>query len=270
MRHLPIFARQRARQTIATFGVCLLFFISTAGATAFAEGRAGHGDDHGYGDYTYRQNVVRVINHSHGETEVRGEVQFNRFRGTSAHALNKAYGYSSCVGCTTIAVALQINLVSPRATTVHLEDVAIAQNYRCQNCTTVALALEFSVVGDPTLSAPEDINEQIAWMNHQFTMISRDHKMSLATAEQRVGAVVSRFVALTNQLTGPQNTAGVRSATPHATPQLKYDRKETNAYTSPNTAPLLAYMTGGTPSAPGTSGTPIADAGFAGVRTVAA
>src|SRR5438270_17989 len=100
-------------------------------------------------------NVVQVVNRVDGRLNVRGRVDFNIITGPTVRPVNAAYAYSSCNGCQTLAVALQINLISMTATDIRPVNLSKAINYSCHDCLTVADAVQYTIaVADPEKVEP--------------------------------------------------------------------------------------------------------------------
>jgi hypothetical protein len=144
-----------------------------------------------------RTNVVQVRNHKNQRLAFSGRAQLNGFDGRTAVATNRANAYSSCVGCTSIAVALQLDLVGPRTTRIAVHNDAVAVNYRCMGCTTIAVAIQYVVTWDDA-SRLSSLEHQVDQMNWAFQAISRDHNISVADAVARANAIMAQFVSLAN------------------------------------------------------------------------
>ena len=83
-------------------------------------------------------NIVQVINHADGHFRVDGKIKVNQIPGPNAGPKNVAFAYSSCTDCQTMAVALEINLISTTARNIQPLNQAVAVNYRCTRCVTYA------------------------------------------------------------------------------------------------------------------------------------
>src|SRR5689334_19016047 len=58
------------------------------------------------------KNIVTQINRTDNRLRIKGNIQLNRIPGPNVEPINLAFAGSSCTGCQTYAVALQINLIS--------------------------------------------------------------------------------------------------------------------------------------------------------------
>src|SRR4051794_24743358 len=103
---------------------------------------------------------------------------------------------TTCTGCDTLAVALQLNFASKDAGYVAPQNVAVAANGSCKSCVTIAKAVQvFFTVDDPT-NIPPEISDAIRAMNAELVAISTEREATIAQAEARVDAVIARFLAL--------------------------------------------------------------------------
>ncbi len=107
-------------------------------------------------------------------------------------AQNTAAAYSSCEDCRTVAVAIQVVLVSGDVGTVTPENEAVALNFDCTECETLARAfqfvygdgqeLEFTKEGKKRLhdlkKRVQDLKHRddlsIAQLNHELTLVARE------------------------------------------------------------------------------------------------
>lgn len=160
-----------------------------------SETRSGHDRSGGGGD-----NFVQVVNRKDDRLRVRGSIQINHIEGDNVSPLNEALAYSQCDGCQTIAVALQIDLVSRDATSVTPQNYAYAINYQCTGCTTVARALQYVIPVDDPDQVPDEVRELQRRMDAELRQASRDPHETLDEAEARVDTVVGQFQDLANSL----------------------------------------------------------------------
>lgn len=160
------------------------------------ETTSGYEGGHGGGG----SNVVQVINRKDDRLRVRGSIQINHIPGEDVSPLNEAVAYSECDGCQTIAVALQIDLVSRDATNVTPQNYAYAINYQCTSCTTVARALQYVIPVDDPNQVPDEVRELQRRMDAELRQAAHDPRETLDQAEARVDTVVSQFQDLANSL----------------------------------------------------------------------
>ena len=141
-------------------------------------------------------NVVIATNHQDGNVVVQGRVRVNRVPGEVAAPLNMAMAQATtCHGCVTFAVALQLDFASTDARYIAPQNVAVATNGACDGCVTVAKAVQvFYTIDDPTQIPPE-ISAQIRDLEHELTLIAADHSITMTDAEARIDSVIARFLA---------------------------------------------------------------------------
>jgi hypothetical protein len=162
------------------------------------------------------KNEVRVVNQTDGRLTIRGNVDFNRIPGPNVEPVNLAYATSSCIDCQTIAVALQINLISRTATRIAPQNAAIAINQRCTRCVTVARALQYTYQVDDPQQTPQEVSDLLREMDRTLNEISQDKGISLSEAESRIDAVIAQFRQLATSL-NDQRSEDTKSGDP-ATP----------------------------------------------------
>lgn len=139
------------------------------------------------------RNIVTVVNRTDNRLRMRGNIQLSRSLGSTAEPVNFAGAYSSCTDCQTIAVALQIALISTHATVIAPRNSAVAINFSCTRCVSVARAIQYVVQVDDPHEVPNDVSELMREMNRELRSIASDRSVTLAQAEARIEAVISRF-----------------------------------------------------------------------------
>lgn len=163
------------------------------------------------------KNVVLVQNLNDGRLQVRGNVQLGRIPGPTAAPVNLARAYSSCVDCQTLAVALQIDLVTAGTHQAAPENAAVALNYDCTDCHTVALALQYVLTVDDPTQVPDEANRLMARMHQELAALQGDPNLTLGDAEARVFAVIAEFEDLRANLS-QQRDETVDTTSPGASP----------------------------------------------------
>src|SRR5438477_3637346 len=104
-------------------------------------------------------NIVQVINHADSHFRMDGKVKLDQIPGPNAGPKNEAIAFSSCTGCQTMAVALQINLISPEARNIQPLNKGSAVNYRCTSCVTYGRAIQYDIQVVDTSQIPSDVRE---------------------------------------------------------------------------------------------------------------
>jgi putative peptide zinc metalloprotease protein len=88
-------------------------------------------------------NSAVAVNEKDGSSVFDVAFQIRRVSSGVVDQTNTAVSYASCESCQTVAIAIQIVLVSGDADTVTPTNTAIAINDQCTTCETVALAYQF-------------------------------------------------------------------------------------------------------------------------------
>jgi hypothetical protein len=186
--------------------LCLVPLVAVLGATGFvlAPGAGAPAlaqtTDPGSGQGGGAKNVVVLQNRVDGRLTTRSQVQLNRIPGPTAGPVNLASGESSCTDCQSLAVALQIDLISRTARSITPENAATAVNSGCMRCYTVARALQYVIQVDDPTQVPPEVTQLIQAMNRELTAIQADPTLSLDQAEARINAVLAQFVDLAQSL----------------------------------------------------------------------
>jgi hypothetical protein len=142
-------------------------------------------------------NIVIAINQADGHVVVRGNEKVNRLPGNVAAPVNFAMAQANtCIGCQTLAVALQLDFASHDARYIAPHNAAVAVNSACDGCVTVAKAVQvFFTVEDPA-HIPSEISDMIRDVDRELSDISTDRAVTITQAEARVDAIIARFLAL--------------------------------------------------------------------------
>jgi putative peptide zinc metalloprotease protein len=152
-------------------------------------------------------NIVQVINQADNQLRVAGHIQLDRIPGPNAQPVNLADAVSTCTNCQTLAVALQVALISTSAQIVIPQNAAVAVNANCTHCTTVALAYQYDIsVSDPT-QVPSEVNQLMAQLKQELAAIQSDPTLTLDEALARVQVVIAQYQDLANSLSVKQDEA---------------------------------------------------------------
>ena len=138
-------------------------------------------------------NIVIANNNTDGRLAIRSNVQVMSEPGMIAAPQNFAFARASCVGCQTLAVALQLNFAGTDARFVAPQNVAVAANDACTDCTTIAIAFQvFLPLDDPT-TAPAGVQDAMREFNAELRAVSTDPDITLWEAEARIVSIVQLF-----------------------------------------------------------------------------
>ena len=161
-------------------------------------------------------NIVQVINHGDGHFRMDGKVKLNQIPGPNAGPKNEAFAYSSCTDCQTMAVALEINLISTRARNIQPLNEAVAVNYLCTRCVTYARAIQYDIQVDDPQQVRSDVRDLMRQMDAAIHHIKTSHETFLQALAE-VNAVIGEFNELGIYLMDKQLTA-TEPTTPGAGP----------------------------------------------------
>ena len=189
-------------------------------------------------------NFVQVDNKQDGKVSVAARVQLNTMRSDSISPVNVAFARATCVGCRTMAVALQLNLYPTSAHVVTPANAAVAVNAGCTGCITIARALQYDIPVDDPTQVPSDVRRLVAQMRQELAAISSDNGIDIYAADQRVSAVIAQFKTLAATLNdrrevrtdtdSPTPTPGVL---PSVTPTPAPPASSTPAPSTPSSSP---------------------------------
>jgi putative peptide zinc metalloprotease protein len=166
---------------------------------AFSEG-IGPGGGGGGGN-----NAVNAHNEEDGRLRIKASIQLNNITAPTVGSRNSARAWSSCVDCTTLAVAMQINLIDRNARRVVPQNAAIAINYACSSCRTVALSYQYVLSVDDPRETPRDVEELVRTMDRELRRAARDDDLAAAIA--RIDAVIADFHELAAGLSEERDEA---------------------------------------------------------------
>ena len=161
-------------------------------------------------------NIVQVINHADGHFRVDGNIKLNQIPGPNAGPKNVAFAYSSCTDCQTMAVALEINLISTSARNIQPLNQAVAVNYRCTSCVTYARAIQYDIQVDDPHQVRSDVRDLMQQMDATLKHIKSSHETFLQALDD-VNAVIAEFKGLGTYLKD-QHDMATDPMTPGASP----------------------------------------------------
>ncbi|HEY7589469.1 MAG TPA: hypothetical protein VH723_00610 [Candidatus Limnocylindrales bacterium] len=183
------------------------------------------------------RNIVRVNNHRDDDLKIKASAQLNRISRDRAAPVNYAKAYSSCVGCQTIAVALQINLIKRGTPIVEPFNAAVAINYECTRCVTVAIAYQYNLSVDDPKATPQEVRRLVKDMDKELRSISRDKRIGVLEAAERLDAVIARFVTLAEELKASEDVAREGTSEDADAPATPPPPEESPAADEPTPAP---------------------------------
>lgn len=162
------------------------------------------------------RNAIKLCSRKDDRLRVKGRVQLNRISSNTVQPRNESLAWARCTDCSTISVALQMNLVPKGATTVSPANKAVAYNYECTRCRTFAVAYQYVHQVDNPREVPENVRRLVNDMNREIRAISaEDRRITVAEAAQRLDAVIAQFNEL-NQGLQTQRDEATEATSPGA------------------------------------------------------
>jgi putative peptide zinc metalloprotease protein len=154
---------------------------------------AGARADEGGGD-----NLAIAINTKDGASLFKFAFSIKKVAGDVVDNTNAAVAYASCTDCRTIAIAIQIVLVTGDPSVVTPENIALAINDQCTLCETMASAYQFVFGGgDVPLRFTHEGRKQLGEIRNAFRdLMKESDQLTLAEVDARVEALVNRLRAV--------------------------------------------------------------------------
>jgi hypothetical protein len=152
---------------------------------------------------------VRVHNPNGGDLAVRTSLDVNHIHGPSAAPLNCAAALNgntgavdgfACVGCQSIAVALQINVIGRDTPRFGPRNVATARNVRCDGCVAIAIAIQHTVQVEDTDQLPQRSDTLRRAIDRKAFELHSNHGLSAEEAAAQVIDVLNQFNDLVTQI----------------------------------------------------------------------
>jgi putative peptide zinc metalloprotease protein len=139
-----------------------------------------------------QDNSAVAVNTKDGSSLFKLAFSIKQVGGEVVDQTNAAVAYSNCTECQTVAIAIQVLIVTAEnPDVVTPTNLAIAVNENCDTCTTMALAYQF-VVGGAGLELTAKGRQELARIRHELLLLG---KQGLSAAEIR-----DRTQALVDQL----------------------------------------------------------------------
>jgi putative peptide zinc metalloprotease protein len=181
----------RARLAVAA----LILALAAGGGLAIAQ--SAHGD-----------TSAVAVNTKDNSSVFKLAFQIRRVAGGTVDDQNAAVAYASCDACRTVAVSIQVLLISGDTSTFTPANYAIAINQNCTLCDTLAFAYQFAVGVGTKLKFTADGNQQLADIRRQLQEL-RNGNLSDAELQTRLDTLMGQLSdVLTNDLVGVREPAG--------------------------------------------------------------
>lgn len=190
-----------------------------------------------------------AVNTKDGSTLFRFAFSVRQIMGDVVDQTNAAVAYASCNECTTVAISIQVLLVSGSPDQVTPTNLAVALNEDCTECQTLAAAYQFVFGNGQELRFTADGRKQIADIRRRFLEL-RKAGLSLEETQAQAAALAGELRGvLANEVTvrGSGDPAPESGTTGSPTPQ------GTNSDADPGTGTDASSTPAGTATSPATT-----------------
>ena len=150
-----------------------LLALSLALSLALAQPALAHAQDDDGGQARGEDNLALAINTKDGSSLFRFAFEIRRVAGEVVDNQNVAVSYASCTGCRTLAIAIQIVIVTGSPGTVTPVNAAIALNENCTLCETFASAYQFVIGGSGPLRLTGEGQSRIRHIANEVRELGR-------------------------------------------------------------------------------------------------
>ncbi len=149
-----------------------------------------------------QDNAAVAINTKDGGAIFRFAFKIARVGRDVVENTNAAIAYASCTDCQTVAIAIQVVLVTGDPSVVTPQNYAIAINQQCTLCETLASAYQFVFSTGGQVHFTAEGNKTIADLRREFHALKKEAEgLTIAEIQARVQGLVDRLkVVLDNEL----------------------------------------------------------------------
>jgi putative peptide zinc metalloprotease protein len=154
-------------------------------------------------------NTAVAVNTKDGSSVFKFAFSIKKVADDVVDPTNAAVAYASCTDCETVAVAIQVVLVSGDPEVVAPENVAIAFNENCTLCETLAMAYQFVFsTGDEPVHFTNEGKERLKEIKKAFKELQKaDLPIEEVEARVRVLAQQINDVVSNEMVAGPPGQA---------------------------------------------------------------
>jgi putative peptide zinc metalloprotease protein len=145
--------------------------------------------------------------------------QIRRATGDVVDNGNAAVAYASCTSCQTVAIAIQVVLISGDASTVAPENLALAYNEDCSLCQTLASAYQFVLTAEGNVHFTAEGNQRLADIRKALLDLKKSD-LTIDEIQTKLDALMDELAdVLTNDLVpAGQSGSGGSSPSPSVSP----------------------------------------------------
>ena len=162
------------------------------------------------------------VNTKDGSSIFRLAFAIKRAGGDVVDNVNAAVAFSSCTDCQTVAISIQVVLITGDAETITPQNIAIAINENCTLCDTLASAYQFVLTTDGQVHFTADGNREIAAIRRELQELRKSGLSGPEIQERLTGLMQRLVVVLRNELVAagrsgqppPQTSTATTEETP--------------------------------------------------------
>jgi putative peptide zinc metalloprotease protein len=153
-------------------------------------------------DAPAQDNTAIAINTKDGSALFKFAFSVKKVAGDVVDNTNAAVAFASCENCQTVAIAIQIVLVTGDPSVVTPTNLALALNVECTLCETMASAYQFVFGNGDNMRFTAEGRRALAQIRQEFHDLRKESdQLSLAEIDARVKELVDRIRAvLQNEL----------------------------------------------------------------------
>lgn len=200
-----------------------------------------------------QDNTAAVSNTTDGRSVFKLAFSVKKVTG-DVDAQNTAAAYSSCEDCRTVAVAIQVVLVSGDVGTVTPENEAVAVNLACTECETLARAIQFVFGDGEELEFTKEGKARLHDLKKQLQNLKGRDDLSILELNREVTRIAQEVAYVVENETQVKQPNGKATSTTTSTTAGATTTTSTVAPTTTSTPPTTAATTS-TTSAPSTTTT---------------
>jgi putative peptide zinc metalloprotease protein len=141
-------------------------------------------------------NAAVAINTKDGSSVFRFAFDVHQTMNEVIDETNIAVAYASCEGCQTVAIAIQIVLVSSQPDSIVPENVAISINEECISCETMASAYQFVIGRGGPIKLDKEGRKQIKEIRKAFYDLAKE----VEKGDLTIPEIAARVTSLVDQI----------------------------------------------------------------------
>jgi putative peptide zinc metalloprotease protein len=206
--------------------------------------------------------VAIAVNTKDGFDIFKLAFQVRHVTGDTIDSGNAAVAYASCTDCQTVAIAIQVVLISGYdSSTVSPENLAIAINESCSLCDTLASAYQFVLTAEGNLHFTADGNRRLAALRQALRDLGRGD-LPVEQIQAKLDTLMDELAAiLSTELvpSGPVATKPTPTAVPSSAPATPGDDTEPSATAPASESPTAEPTTAPPPPSESASSVPASE-----------